>query len=73
MKIRFKSGRVEDGNQVTRRKTLTLICDALDGKRRFTVHALSERFDMSIGAAYKVLTKQLNMSKVHNGDYFEKK
>ena len=27
---------------------------------------------MSIGAVYKVLTKQLNMSKVHNGDYFEK-
>ena len=54
-------------------KTLTLICDALDEERRLTVRALSERFDMSIEAVYKVLTKQLNMSKVHNGDTFEKK
>ena len=54
-------------------KTLTSICDAIDEDRRLTVRALSERFDMSLGAAYKVLTKQLNMSKVHNGDTFEKK
>ena len=54
-------------------KTLTSICDALDEERRLTVHAMSERFDMSIGAVYKVLTKQLNMSKVHNVDTFEKK
>ena len=47
---------------------LTSICDALDEERRLT-----ERFDMSIGAALKVLTKQFNMSKVHNGDYFRKK
>ena len=32
-----------------------------------------KRFDVSIEAVYKVLTKQLNMSKVHNGDSFEKK
>ena len=38
-----------------------------------TLSALSERFDMSIGAVYKVLTKQFNMSKVHNDDTFEKK
>ena len=49
------------------------MCDALDEERRLTVRALSERFDMSIGAVYKVLTKQLNMPKVHNGDTFEKK
>ena len=54
-------------------KTSTSICDTLDGERQLTVHGLSERFDMSIGAVYKVLTKQLNMSKVHNDDYFEKK
>ena len=54
-------------------KMLTSICDALDEERRLTVRALSERFDMKIGAVYKVLTKQLNMSKVHNGDNFEKK
>ena len=28
---------------------------------------------MSIGAVNKVLTKQLNMSKVHSGDNLEKK
>ena len=46
-------------------KTLTSICDTLDVERRLTVRALSDRFDTSIGAVYKVLTKQLNMSKVH--------
>ena len=54
-------------------KTLISFCDALDEERRLTVRALSERFDKSIGAVYKVLTKQLNMSKVYNGDNFEKK
>ena len=54
-------------------KTLTSICDALDEERQLTVSALSERFDMSIGAVFKVLTKQLHMSKKHNGDTFEKK
>ena len=54
-------------------KTLTSICDALDEERRLTVCALSERFNTSIGAVYKVFTKQFNMSKVHNGDTFEKK
>ena len=53
--------------------SVTLICDALDEERRLTVLALSERFDMSKGAVYKVLTKQLNMPKVHNVDTFEKK
>ena len=53
--------------------TLTSILDSLDVEGRLTVHALSERCNMSIGAVYKVLTKQLNMSKVHNGDYFEEK
>ena len=42
-------------------------------ERRLTLRALSESFDMSIGPVYKVLTKQLNMTKVHNNDYFEKK
>ena len=54
-------------------KTLTSILDSLDVEGRLAVHALSKRCNMSIGAVYKVLTKQLNMSKVHNGDYFEKK
>ena len=56
-----------------RKKTLTSICNALSGEGQLIVHALSERFDLSIGAVYKVLTKQLNMSKIHYGDYFEKK
>ena len=47
--------------------------DTLDGERRLTVRALSERFDMSIRAVYKVLTKQFNMPKLHNDGYFEKK
>ena len=44
---------------------------ALDG--RLTVRALSERFDMSAGAVYKIVDKSVKMSKVHNDDYFEKK
>ena len=65
--IQERSGRGQKSS--VRKKTLTSICDALGGEG----HALSERFDLSIGAAYKVLTKQLNMSKMHYCDYFEKK
>ena len=64
---------VRGRKSIVTENTLTSICVALNGERRLTVRALSERFDMSIGAVYKVLTKQLNMTKVHNGDYFEKK
>ena len=46
-------------------KTLTSICDAIDEERRLIILVLSARFDMSTGAVYKVITKQLNMSKVH--------
>ena len=66
--IQERSGRGQKSS--VRKKTLTSICDALGGKGRLIVHALSERFDLSIGAVYKVLTKQLNMSKMHYGDYF---
>ena len=45
-------------------RTLTLICDALEGDRRLTVRSLSEMFDLSYGTVYAVLTKQLQMSKV---------
>ena len=51
-------------------KTLTLILNSHDVEGRLAVSALSERCDMSIGAVYKVLTKQLNMARVHNGDFF---
>ena len=45
---------------------LTSIRDSLDVEGRLAVHTLSEMCDMSIGAVYKVMTKQLNMSKVPN-------
>ena len=51
-------------------KTLTLILNSHDVEGRLAVRVLSERCDMSIGAVYKVLTKQLNMARVHNGDFF---
>ena len=54
--IQERSGRGRKSSVME--KTLTLICDALDEERRLTVRFLSERFDMSIGAVYKVLTKQ---------------
>ena len=69
--IQERSGRGRKSSVME--KTLTSICDALDEERQLTVSALSERFDESIGAVFKVLTKQLHMSKVHNGDTFEKK
>ena len=54
-------------------KTLTLILNSHDVEGRLAVRVLSERCDMSIGAVYKVLTKKLNMARVHNGDFFDKK
>ena len=61
--IQERSGRGQKSSVM--KKTLTSICDALGGEERLIAHALSERFDLSIGAVYKVLTKQLNMSKMH--------
>ena len=52
---------------------LMLILNSHDVEGRLAARALSEWCDMSIGAVYKVLTKQLNMARVHIGDFFEKK
>ena len=69
--IQERSGRGQKSS--VREKTLRLISDALGGEGQLAVRVLSERFDMSIGAVYKVLINQINMSKMHYGDNVERK
>ena len=44
--------------------TVTSIREALDADRRLTIRELVERFDMGYDTIYRVLTEDLQMSKV---------
>ena len=44
--------------------TVTSIREALDADRRLTIRELVERFDMGYGTIHRVLTEDLQMSKV---------
>ena len=46
--------------------SLTSLKSALEGDRRLTIRELADRADVSIGTAYKLITRDLGMRKVRN-------
>lgn len=68
---RFSNGQesVEDGTGRGRKKkcgktAVTSIREAIEADRRLTVRALAERFDLGYGTVQRILTDELQLSKV---------